>query len=156
MRRMMASEPGKTWREWPEELVLKCHSKKSGKGYSSVYGRMEWDKPAPTVTTNVYNYGSGRFGHPSQHRTISLREAALLQSFPRNYKFTDRKEELDFRSISRLIGNAVPVALARAIGKSIKHHVALVDPSGTGPRCTRSRAARRKKARYEEARTERD
>jgi DNA (cytosine-5)-methyltransferase 1 len=151
MRRMLASTPGKTWREWPEELVLKCHAKKSGKGYSSVYGRMEWDKPAPTITTNVYNYGSGRFGHPTQARTISLREAALLQTFPRHYKFTGRKNALDFRSLSRLIGNAVPVALGRAIGKSIVHHVNGVDPDQTGPIRTRQRARRRKRTGHERA-----
>jgi DNA (cytosine-5)-methyltransferase 1 len=84
---------------------------------------MEWDKPAPTMTTQCYGYGNGRFGHPTQNRGISLREAALLQSFPRNYKFTDADEKPNFTSLGRLIGNAVPVGLGRAIAKSIKLHL---------------------------------
>jgi DNA (cytosine-5)-methyltransferase 1 len=143
-RRIVLSKPGKSWREWPEELRLECHKKVSGDGYLSVYGRMEWDSPAPTITTNAYNYGSGRFGHPSQKRPISLREAAMLQSFPRNYRFFDRNAELDIRTTSRLIGNAVPVALAKAIGKSIKHHILCVDPNSDGPQKLRRRIQRAK------------
>lgn len=80
---------------------------------------MEWDKVAPTITTQCNGYGNGRFGHPEQDRAISLREAALLQTFPRSYQFAP-EGQLKFKTVSRQIGNAVPVALGRVIAKSIK------------------------------------
>ena len=123
MKRIRASIPGGSWRDWPKHLVAKCHRETSGKNYVSVYGRMEWDKPAPTITTQCYGFGNGRFGHPSQSRAISLREAAILQSFPRRYKFVEKKDPIEFRTLGRLIGNAVPVKLGEAIGKSIMLHV---------------------------------
>lgn len=123
LARIRASRPGGTWRDWPEELVATCHRNDSGHSYSSVYGRMEWDKPAPTITTQAYGYGSGRFGHPEQDRAISLREAALLQGFPREYEFVPPGERITFTHVGRLIGNAVPVDLARAIGESIVAHL---------------------------------
>jgi DNA (cytosine-5)-methyltransferase 1 len=126
-RRIRTSKPGQSWRTWPKELVLKCHTRATGKSYPSVYGRMEWDKPAPTVTTLAFNYGSGRFGHPEQDRAISLREAAMLQTFPRHYKFWEPRKRFEIRTLARLIGNAVPVALAQAIGRSIVSHVNDVD-----------------------------
>jgi DNA (cytosine-5)-methyltransferase 1 len=86
---------------------------------------MEWDKPAPTMTTQCYGFGNGRFGHPDQDRAISLREAAILQSFPRNYQFVREKSTVKFTELGRLIGNAVPVDLGRAIARSIRQHVAL-------------------------------
>ncbi len=87
---------------------------------------MNWDEPSPTITTQSYNYGSGRFGHPEQDRAITLREAALLQSFPEDYQFVDPKEK-SFRhvEISRLIGNAVPVRLGEIIGLSMIKHLSL-------------------------------
>src|SRR5690606_16564301 len=91
--------------------------------YPAVYGRMEWDKPAPTITTQCYNYGSGRFGHPEQDRAISLREAAILQGFPRSYEFVEPGRAVESTTAGRLIGNAVPVELGRAIAKSIFRHV---------------------------------
>ena len=84
---------------------------------------MEWDKPAPTITTQCTGFGNGRFGHPEQDRAISLREAALLQTFPKNYKFIDPKAEFIKGDISRMIGNAVPVRLGEVIGISIRNHV---------------------------------
>ncbi len=122
--RIRASRPGGTWRDWPENLRAKCHTKKSGKTYPSVYGRMEWSKPAPTMTTQCYGFGNGRFGHPEQDRAISLREAALLQSFPLSYNFVAPMERITFNSIGTLIGNAVPPKLAEAIGRSINYHLA--------------------------------
>lgn len=122
-RRIKASKPGGTWRDWPENLVADCHKKESGNTYVSVYGRMEWDKPSPTMTTQFYGFGNGRFGHPSQNRAISLREGAILQSFPKNYQFTKPDEIPDFNSVGRLIGNAVPVRLGQVIGKSIMQHI---------------------------------
>jgi len=123
MRRMKVSKPGGTWRDWPEELQAECHKKKSGRFYSSVYGRMEWTKPAPTITTQCYGFGNGRFGHPEQDRAISLREAALLQTFPPDYQFVPDNEKLNIRAVARHIGNAVPVTLANIIGKAIVEHL---------------------------------
>lgn len=123
LKRIKASKPGGTWRDWPENLVADCHRAESGKTYPGVYGRMEWNKPAPTMTTQCYGFGNGRFGHPKQDRAISLREAAILQSFPRNYAFVPKDGEVSFKILGRLIGNAVPVDLGRAIAKSINKHL---------------------------------
>ena len=81
------------------------------------------------MTTQCYGYGNGRFGHPEQDRAISLREAAILQSFPRNYEFVPPDEPVEFKPIGRMIGNAVPVELGRAIGRSISRHLAEHDLS---------------------------
>lgn len=126
LQRIKVSRPGGTWRDWPKHLVADCHRAESGRTFPGVYGRMEWDKPAPTMTTQCYGFGNGRFGHPKQHRAISLREAAILQSFPRNYAFIPKNEEVHFKVLGRLIGNAVPVDLGRAIAKSIKAHLSEV------------------------------
>ena len=128
MRRMKASRPGGTWRDWPKSLVAECHRGETGKTYPSVYGRMEWDKPAPTMTTQCHGFGNGRFGHPEQDRAISLREAAILQGFPRSYKFVGPTHKVEFSTIGRLVGNAVPVDLGRAIARSILAHVDEVSP----------------------------
>lgn len=122
-KRIKQSKPGGTWRDWDEELMLKCHKKKSGNTYEAVYGRMEWDKVAPTITTQFYSYGTGRFGHPSQNRALSLREGALLQTFPKYYDFIDPKMPFSFNRIGKHIGNAVPVRLGKIIGKSINKHL---------------------------------
>ncbi|WP_416261814.1 DNA cytosine methyltransferase [Gibbsiella quercinecans] len=122
-KRIIHSIPGGTWKDWPEELVAACHLKKSGKGYASVYGRMSWDKPSPTITTLCYGFGNGRFGHPEQNRAISLREAALLQTFPLDYNFCEKKSKITMRDIGKMIGNAVPVKLGKIIGDSISSHL---------------------------------
>ena len=121
--RIRASRPGGTWRDWPSSLLAECHKKQTGATYPSVYGRMEWDKPSPTITTQCFGYGNGRFGHPDQDRAISLREAAILQTFPSDYKFASKQEEIKFSTMGRLIGNAVPVRLGQAIGEVIMQHV---------------------------------
>ena len=123
LRRIRASRPGGTWRDWSEDLIAKCHVKKSGKTYPGVYGRMEWDKPSPTITTQCFGFGNGRFGHPEQDRAISLREAALIQTFPAEYEFVAPDEPVVFDRIGRLIGNAVPVKLGQVIAQSILNHV---------------------------------
>lgn len=123
LKRIKASKPGGTWRDWPKELVADCHRKQSGKGYVSVYGRMEWGKPAPTITTQFYGFGNGRFGHPEQNRAISLREGALLQTFPEDYEFVAPGDPIYFTVIGKLIGNAVPVKLGQVIAESIRHHL---------------------------------
>jgi DNA (cytosine-5)-methyltransferase 1 len=126
LQRIRASKPGGTWRDWPKHLVADCHRGESGRTYPSVYGRMEWNKPAPTMTTQCYGFGNGRFGHPEQDRAISLREAAILQSFPRDYAFVPDDGEVSFTALGRLIGNAVPVDLGRAIARSINSHLSSV------------------------------
>ena len=123
MRRIRASKPGGSWRDWPKELVAACHKKKSGKTYRSVYGRMVWEGPAPTVTTQFFGFGNGRFGHPEQDRAISLREGAIIQSFPPDYEFLAPGKQVCQKSIGRLIGNAVPVTIGEVIGTSLLSHV---------------------------------
>jgi DNA (cytosine-5)-methyltransferase 1 len=119
LRRLRASLPGGTWQDWPEDLRAKCHRKKTGLTYRSVYSRMAWDEPAPTITTQAYNFGTGRFGHPEQDRSITPREAALLQTFPRGFRFVRSSEKLFMARVGRLIGNAVPPRLAYFVGKEI-------------------------------------
>lgn len=98
--------------EWGNHVPkLKCHLKT--KGYKDSYSRLWWDKPAPTITTKFFQYCSGRHGHPEQNRGLSLREGALLQSFPANYIFFG-----NISSIARQIGNAVPPLMNKEI---IKH-----------------------------------
>ncbi|HBQ99187.1 MULTISPECIES: DNA cytosine methyltransferase [unclassified Roseofilum] len=123
LRRIRASKPGGTWRDWSQDLIAECHLKSSGKTYPAVYGRMEWDKPSPTITTQCFGFGNGRFGHPEQDRAISLREAALLQTFPRTYQFVPSDRPVVFDVVGRLIGNAVPVKLGMVIARSILEHI---------------------------------
>jgi DNA (cytosine-5)-methyltransferase 1 len=125
LRRIRASKPGGTWRDWSKDLIAKCHTKASGKTYPAVYGRMEWDQPSPTITTQCFGFGNGRFGHPEQDRAISLREAALLQTFPPNYEFADPDEPVSIDRVGKLIGNAVPVKLGQVIAQSILNHINL-------------------------------
>ncbi|WP_052012302.1 DNA cytosine methyltransferase [Alicyclobacillus hesperidum] len=124
LRRIQASKPGGSWRDWDEELIADCHKKETGTTYPSVYGRMEWDEPAPTITTQFFGFGNGRFGHPEQNRALSLREGAILQSFPRDYQFVPPGEPIYKSTVGRLIGNAVPAKLGEVIGRSILAHVA--------------------------------
>lgn len=135
--RIRHSTPGGTWRDWPKHLVADCHRKKSGKTYPSVYGRMRYDEPAPTLTTQFFGFGNGRFGHPTQDRALSLREGAILQGFPPTYSFVPDHAQIRFKSLGRMIGNAVPVDLGRVIGESILEHVAqrrdaFIDLGGNG------------------------
>lgn len=123
LSRIRASRPGGTWRDWPEELQATCHRKTTGATYPSVYGRMEWDQPAPTITTQCFGYGNGRFGHPEQDRAISLREAAMLQTFPKTYAFAPTGTPIKFNKMGRLIGNAVPVRLGEVIARSLMNHI---------------------------------
>lgn len=122
-KRIKQSVPGGTWRDWNETLKVDCHNKKSGSTFPSVYGRMKWDESSPTITTQFYGYGNGRFGHPEQNRAISLREGAILQSFPDDYIFIDEEHPAKKRELGIHIGNAVPVELGRAIGFTIQKHL---------------------------------
>lgn len=123
LRRIKASKPNGTWLDWSEDLQLACHKKKTGKTYKAVYGRMSWDEPSPTITTQFYNYGTGRFGHPIQNRALTIREAAILQTFPGDYKFYESEKDIVIKWLGIYIGNAVPVELGIVIGKSILNHL---------------------------------
>lgn len=118
-KRIRASKPGGTWRDWPQDLVAECHKRESGRHSAGVYGRMEWDRPAPTMTTLCNGYGNGRFGHPEQHRGITLREAAIFQSFPNDYRFMQKGGGMSVKTTARLIGNAVPPKLGEAVARSL-------------------------------------
>ena len=124
-KRRIAATPrnGGSAKSWTPDLIPTCYRKKTGKSYMvTVYGRMRWDDPAPTMTTHCTTLGTGRFGHPSQNRAISLREAAIFQSFPKDYVFGEGSDVAITRT-AKHIGNAVPVLLARAIGRSLKRHL---------------------------------
>ena len=113
--RMKSTPPdggGRT--HWPSDLVLRCH-KDDRKGHEDAYGRMRWDSPAPTLTCRCFSISNGRYGHPVQHRAISLREAACLQAFPVDYAFFGPTQQ----SLGDQIGNAVPVQLAEVVGRHI-------------------------------------
>lgn len=119
MKRIKQSKPGGSWKDWDKKLLPPCYKKDSGQTYTSVYGRMSWGNVSPTITTQFASYGSGRFGHPKQDRAISLREGALLQTFPLSYDFG----ELPASKLCRHIGNAVPPLLGEVIGIVIKKHI---------------------------------
>jgi len=114
--RIKASKENGTWKDWPKELLPNCYKKDSGKTYTSVYGRMNRYDISPTLTTQFNRYGTGRYGHYEQNRAISLREGALLQTFPINYEF-DKK--LGATVLARQIGNAVPPIFAEILGKEM-------------------------------------
>ena len=118
-RRIAATPMGGNRRDWPKELELSCHQKH--KGYTDVYGRMLKDRPSAALTTRCISLSNGRFGHPTQNRAISVREAACLQTFPMDFKFRG-----NLNSMARQVGNAVPVAMAQVFGELIikhyKHH----------------------------------
>ena len=123
LQRLKSTPYGGSWKDWPADLMLECHKKESGKSFGSVYGRMVWETPAPTMTTLCTGIGNGRFGHPIQDRAISAREAALFQTFPITYKFFPNEHEVSLTKASRYIGNAVPPRLGEIIAKSIILHI---------------------------------
>ena len=133
LKRIRQSSPGRTWMDWDESLRAPCHTRATGARYGAVYGRMEWDLPAPTMTTLCYGFGNGRFGHPEQDRGISLREAAMLQTFPRSYKFIEKDARVKISVVGRLIGNAVPPKLGEIIGRTMMNHVARRGTHGAPP-----------------------
>jgi DNA (cytosine-5)-methyltransferase 1 len=130
LERIRHMEPGGDWRLWEEEelehLLADCHKRDSGRSYKAPYSRMRPDEVAPTITTQFYNYGSGRFGHydTSQDRALSILEGALLQTFPEDYAFFEDLEDVGVKNLGRLVGNAVPPKLAEILGEAIVEHVA--------------------------------
>ena len=114
-KRLEAAEPGKTWLAIDESVRPKCH-RSDYRGFTNTYGRMAWDQVAPTITGGCTTASKGRFGHPDKSRlTISVREAALLQTFPENYRFiTDKMDK-----VCDLIGNAVPPLYAKIAARKV-------------------------------------
>lgn len=113
--RLRAAEPGNTWLKVDESLRPKCH-RNGYNGFTNVYGRMAWDQVSPTITGGCTTPCKGRFGHPDKRRyTISVREAALLQTFPEDYRFiTDQMD-----AVCDLIGNAVPPLYAKLAARKV-------------------------------------
>jgi len=111
LKRIKATPPGGSRRDWPDDLVLDCH-RYSHNSHSDVYGRLRENQPASAMTTRCVSLSNGRFGHPRQDRAITVREAACLQTFPRHFVFCGSKT-----SMACQVGNAVPVLLARTFGK---------------------------------------
>jgi DNA (cytosine-5)-methyltransferase 1 len=143
LKRIRASKPGGTWRDWDQTLLAACHKRKTGATFPSVYGRMSWDEPAPTITTQCFGYGNGRFGHPEQDRAITLREAATLQTFPIGYRFLKTDERLSYQVHGRLIGNAVPVRIGEVIAESFLAHIRTVVVSCSPKAVRKSEPARK-------------
>jgi len=92
-------------------------------GFTDVCGRLDWDEPAPTVTTEFFGLTTGRTGHPEQDRALSLREGARLQTFPDEYTFLPEDGEVTLTEVGRLVGNAVPPRLAAVVGESVLEHL---------------------------------
>ena len=115
LERIRQSKPGGSWKDWDEAMVNPCHTRAH---YPAPYGRMRWDEPAPTITTQFCYYSTGRFGHPTQDRAISVREGALLQTFPHDYKLVNPEEHLPIHELARQLGNAVPVRIGEVIGNA--------------------------------------
>jgi DNA (cytosine-5)-methyltransferase 1 len=114
---------GGSTKSWDKNLLPECYKTEGKNTYkSSVYGRMRWDTPGPTVTTHCITLGTGRHGHPSQDRAMSLREAARLQTFPDDYEFLP-PGKFSMTKLARFIGNAVPVRLGQVIAQSIRQHI---------------------------------
>lgn len=115
LRRIKATRVGGSRADWPETLVLDCH--RAYDGHTDVYGRMAKNTPSSALTTRCISLSNGRFGHPTQHRAISVREAACLQNFPMSFEFLG-----SLQSTGRQVGNAVPVAMAKVFGAAIGRH----------------------------------
>jgi DNA (cytosine-5)-methyltransferase 1 len=114
--RLRVAMPGKTWLEVPESVRPHCHQE-GYVGFTNVYGRMSWDRESPTITTGCTTPAKGRFGHPDRRRTtISVREAALLQTFSEDYVF--KSEHID--QVCGMIGNAVPPLFAAIAASTIR------------------------------------
>lgn len=116
LERIRSTPEGAGRLSWNDDLKLDCH--KDVKGYSDVYGRMWWDRAAPAMTTRCNSLSNGRFGHPTQDRAISIREAAAIQTFDDDFEFVG-----SMNGMARQVGNAVPVELAHAVGRALLEHV---------------------------------
>jgi DNA (cytosine-5)-methyltransferase 1 len=125
LERLRLIPPGGGFEDLPAELRVDCHKNGAEKiGHRYVYGRLAPDRPAGTITARFDSFTRGRFGHPSEHRNITLREGARLQTFPDDFCFAGTQEV-----IATLIGNAVPPVLAEAAGRALRDH--LSQPAST-------------------------
>lgn len=118
LKRIENTPIGGDRRDWPKELCLPCHKQHSG--HTDVYGRMLKDQPSAALTTRCISLSNGRFGHPTQNRAISVREAACIQTFPMDFTFRG-----NLNSMARQIGNAVPIAIAKVFGDYVVRHFAV-------------------------------
>ena len=121
IQRMIEQIPqnGGSRKDLPQEYILECH-KKSNVGFNDVYGRLRWNDYSTTITGGCLNPSKGRFLHPEENRCISAREAALLQTFPKNYKFPNGVSKT---AIALMIGNALPPRFSYYQSKNIKEHI---------------------------------
>lgn len=115
LRRIASTPEGGGRHNWPAEIMLECH--RAHVGHTDVYGRLWKDRPASAMTTRCISLSNGRFGHPTQNRAISVREAACLQTFPDDFHFVG-----SLQSMARQVGNAVPVQLAKIFGEAVISH----------------------------------
>jgi DNA (cytosine-5)-methyltransferase 1 len=115
----LTPKDGGSRKDLPKEYLLKCHDK-DNIGFNDVYGRLRWDDCSSTITGGCLNPSKGRFLHPSQDRNISAREAALLQSFPSNYKFPS---SISKDRLALLIGNALPPKFSYYQSSNIMNHL---------------------------------
>ena len=115
LARIRATPEGGTRKDWPPDLVLRCH--RGYDGHSDVYGRLHRDRPAAALTTRCISLSNGRFGHPTQDRALSIREAAAVQTFEDSFVFKG-----SMNSMAQQIGNAVPVRLAQVFGLHFLAH----------------------------------
>ncbi len=115
LERIAATPEGGGRLDWPEELRLACHREHSG--HTDVYGRLRKARPAAALSTRCISFSNGRYGHPTQDRAISVREAARLQSFDDSFEFAG-----SLNSMARQIGNAVPVRLAEVFASHFNSH----------------------------------
>ena len=114
IQRIRSLKPGEGRDSLPEHLQLPCHKNNNGHRHLDTYGRMSWDQPSPTITARFDSFSRGRFGHPENDRTITLREGARIQTFPDSFVFSGTKVQ-----VARQIGNAVPPLLAEKLGRQL-------------------------------------
>jgi DNA (cytosine-5)-methyltransferase 1 len=112
VRRIKHAKVGRHWSKIPKRLRPDCHQDRDV-GFQNVYGRMRWNREAPTITGGCTTFSKGRFGHPRADRTISVFEAALLQTFPADYVFDTPYMEY----VCNIIGNALPCEFAEVIAR---------------------------------------
>ena len=104
-------------------MIAKCHLKSLGETYPTVHGQIEWDVPSPSIATQCFGSGNGRFGPAVQDRAISLGEATILQTFPLSYKVLPAGKKALCSVLGRVIGNAAPVKSGEGVANSLRLHL---------------------------------
>lgn len=123
LKRLYHARPGAGRSTIPKSLRPECHRTRDD-GFTNTYGRMTWDQPSSTITAGCLSPSKGRFGHPDELRTISLREAALIQTFPPSYRFGENKID----AACSVVGNALPCLFAEAIARRVARSIYLAEP----------------------------